>query len=135
MKKLFLALLLLFTAVPQAVADDAVDAKGTRLGCKDVTATGEWDAVASSDLVDAASATALPANLYWTLVEILNGSAAVHVCTTGASSCGSDGTSKPVVQAGAYRSISTRALATKTISVLAAEGTTVQVCGYVRVVP
>lgn len=115
-----------------ARAEDALDIRGTKHGCQDVTASGGWDTLTSASLENQQGAAALSASLYWTEVVVKGGSAAVYVCEAAAASCGSGTANKMAVATGATLVLPLRGLSVQSIAVYAAIGTTVQVCGYFR---
>ena len=118
-----------------ARAEDSQDVRGTRHGCADVTATGGWDSLTSASLESTQSGSALPASLYWTEVLVINGSANVYLCLTTGASCGTGTGRKPRVASGGALSLPLRGLNTQSVAVYAANGTTLQVCGYFRTAP
>ena len=117
-----------------ARAEDAQDVRGNYHGCVDTTVPTSWTELTSASLEDSKGSAALSGSLYWTELLIKGGSAAVYVCMTGASSCGSGTTNKLSVDAGATLSIPLRGLLVQTVSLYGTGmvGSAVQVCGYFR---
>ena len=74
------AFIVAFGLVRLAHAEDSQDVRGTRHGCKDVTASGGWDTLTSADLESQTGSAALSSGLYWTEIVVKDGSAAVYVC-------------------------------------------------------
>jgi hypothetical protein len=118
-------------------AEDAQDVRGTKSGCLDVTADGNWTSYTSASLEDESGTAALAASLYWTEVAVYNGSASVYVCQTAAASChaAGDTTNKRVVLTGAAWVLPVRGKGVQTVAIKAANGTTYQLCGYFRTTP
>ena len=133
MRRLFFALLMLLPLA--AGAEDSNDVRGTKSGCKDFTATGSFVSFTSADLEDAAGSSTLASGLYWTEVTVTGTSATVYVCTAAAASCGADTTNKRAVASGAALTLPMRGLATATVALRAANGTTGHLCGYFRSTP
>lgn len=133
---LALALLALCLATT-ASAEDSNDVRGTRSGCLDVTADGNWTSYTSASLEDESGTAVLAASLYWTEVAVYNGSASVFVCQAAAASChaAGDTTNKRVVLTGAAWVLPVRGKSLQTIAIKAANGATFQVCGYFRTTP
>ena len=77
---LVVVFLLAFGLASVARAEDKDDVRGTRHGCKDVTASGGWDTLTSADLESQTGSAALASGLYWTEIMVKDGSAAVYVC-------------------------------------------------------
>jgi len=129
------AFIVAFGLVRLAHAEDSQDVRGTRHGCKDVTATGGWDTLTSADMESQAGSAVLASGLYWTEIMVKDGSAAVYVCETTGASCGSGTGNKMSVATGATLVLPMRGLSVTSIAVYAAAATTVQVCGYFRTAP
>ena len=126
------AFLTAFGVVCVARAEDALDVRGTKHGCADVTATGDWATLTSASLENAAGSSALAASLYWTEVFISGGSADVYLCEAAAASCGvGTGNKQKVPTAGAI-ALPLRGLGIQSIATYAANGTTFQICGFFR---
>ncbi len=132
---LLVVLLVLLGLTHLAHAEDAYDVRGTKHGCADLTATGGWDTLTSASLENQQAAAALSASLYWTEVLVKGGSAAVYVCEATGTSCGTGTGNKLSVATAGSLSLPLRGLNTQSIAIYAANGTTVQVCGYFRSAP
>ena len=129
------AFIVAFGLVRLAHAEDSQDVRGTRHGCKDVTATGGWDTLTSADLEDSKGSAVLASNLYFTELLVLNGSAHSHVCLAASASCGSGTANKVKVASGAALMLPMRGLSVQSVSIYATASTTLQVCGYFRTAP
>lgn len=127
----------ILTLVPgkMALAEDAQDIRGTKHGCKDVTASGGWDSLTSADLESQTGSAALSSGLYWTELMIKSGSATVYVCEAVGTSCGTGTGNKLSVASGAVVVLPLRGINTTSVAVYATAATTLQVCGYFRVSP
>ena len=116
-----------------ARAEDAQDVRGKYHGCVDTTVPTSWTELTSASLEDSKGSAALSGSLYWTELLIKGGDAAVYVCLTGASSCGSGTTNKLAVPTSATLAIPMRGLNVQTISLYGTGGgSVIQVCGYFR---
>ena len=129
------AFIIAFGLVRLAHAEDSQDVRGTLHGCKDVTASGGWDALTSADLEDSEGSAVLAASLYFTEIMVLNGSAHAHICLAAAASCGTGTANKVKVASGAALVLPLRGLASQAVSIYAAAATTLQVCAYFRKAP
>lgn len=135
MAAVVVAFIIAFGLVRLAHAEDSQDVRGTRHGCKDVTASGGWDTLTSADLESQTGSAVLASGLYWTEIMVKSGSAAVYVCETTGASCGSGTANKMSVATGGVLVLPMRGLSVTSIAVYAAAATTVQVCGYFRTAP
>ena len=118
-----------------AHAEDSQDIRGTKHGCADVTATGGWDTLTSSNLENQSGSTVLASGLYWTELLVKDGSATVYVCEAAGASCGAGTGGKMSIAGGAALALPLRGLSVTSVAVYAAVGTTLQVCGYFRTSP
>lgn len=132
---LVVVFLLAFGLASVARAEDKDDVRGTRHGCKDVTASGGWDTLTSADLESQTGSAALASGLYWTEIMVKDGSAAVYVCETAGASCGAGTGNKMSVATGATLVLPLRGISPTSVAIYATAATTVQVCGYFRVNP
>lgn len=130
-----LVFLVVFGLARLARAEDAQDVRGTRHGCKDVTASGGWDTLTSADLENMQGSAVLASGLYWTELLIKDGSASVYVCEAAGASCGVGTGNKLSVAAGASVVLPMRGLTATSVAIYATAATTVQVCGFFRTVP
>jgi len=129
------AFIVAFGLVRLAHAEDSRDVRGTRHGCQDITATGGWDTLTSASLENQQGSAALASGLYWSEILVKGGSATVYVCEAAAASCGSGTTNKASVATGATLMLPLYGLSVTSVAIYAANGTTLQVCGYFRTTP
>lgn len=115
-----------------ARAEDMYDVRGNYHGCKDVTASGGWDALTSADLESSTGSAVLSSGLYYSEVMVLNGSADAYLCLAPAASCGAGTGNKVKVASGAALVLPLRGVNPTSVSIYATAATTLQVCAYFR---
>ena len=118
-----------------ARAEDSQDIRGTKHGCKDVTASGGWDTLTSADLESQTGSAVLASGLYWTEILVKSGSATVYVCEAAGASCGTGTGNKLSVASGAALTLPLRGLSVTSVAIYATAAATLQVCGYFRTSP
>ena len=129
------AFVVAFGLARPARAEDKDDVRGNYHGCKDVTASGEWDSITSADLESSTGSAALSSGLYFTEVMVLNGSANVYLCLATGASCGSGTANKVKVASGAALALPLRGVNPTSVAIYATATTTLQICAYFRKSP
>ena len=147
-KRLPLALLL--ALVPASVgAQDANGIYGNVYGCAVVAPTSAaWTQIASSDMKDTSTGTALTAGLFLSSLSLVSrdawGGNASYLCLGPAASCPSSTANAPRLDAGTAKSIEVRGVLSGTaqtsITTIALKGSAVgasnvEVCAHYRKVP
>ena len=135
-------------AVPVAHGQDANGIYGNVYGCSVQTfAAGLWTQIASSDMKDTSTGSALASGLFLSSLSLVSreayGGTAAFICLGPASSCPAATTNAPNLPAGSAKSIEVRGVlsgtaqsAIQTLSLRGdGAGVSVEVCAHYRRVP
>lgn len=139
-----LALAFLVAQVQPVAAQDANGIYGNVYGCRVVAPTSAaWSQVASQDMFDTSTGTALAPGLFLSSLSLVSrdawGGNASHVCLGPAASCPASTTHSPRLDAGTAKTIEVRGVVSNStaMTALSLRGTavsasTVEVCAHWR---